>query len=253
MFRRNGCSHDEESLWEYAAGASPREAANAMEKRLRECAACREALEAYLALAHGVASLREAEPPASQANWEALRVRLEASPRVSASPMRVFSFKSLGLCGAAFASVCAIALYLRPQTAVGPPNDYLQVAALPVKPNVPPAKDAATAKPPQKPVKGASAAPKAKPKEEIKLDSAFDRREYKRRDAKKSAPMLAKREPATGFMRDVGEADTHTIKFALDAEAPIERVAPRFVMGGVPTGGYSVAPASYEEKELKPW
>ncbi len=255
MFRKNRCISIESLLWECAAQTLTVEQRRKVEAHIAQCSACREELETCRRITATVTNLREAAPPPSQASWQELRQQIAALPNATRPAKRAPSISMMALFGATLAGACAVLLYLRPQPAsTYSPN--LQVAGLPVKVGVTSHKeDAPPKKPTPQPMKTGKPAPKkrAKDGDEYRVYSAFDKQEFKRSNRKKSEPMIAQNDKPQTDVARIDSNSEHTLKFALDAEVPLEPTSRRFVMGSVPAGGYSVVPASYENKELKAW
>lgn len=254
MFSKNSCSRIESLLWGYSARTLTAEERETVEAHLTQCAECKATLAEYVAITGAVANLRETTLPASQTNWLELRERIAAFPEPISSAKPRFSVARLTLFGATLAGACAVFLVLRSQSPPDAPSVKVEVAGLPAQLSPVRSGERSPVKSPEK--APAKTAPKSKPKsdEGIRVYSAFDRREVKSSRHKKSEPMIARSKPLQSDFARVDGNSEHSLKFGLDAEVPVERTERRFVMGSVPANdGYSVVPASYEEKEMKAW
>lgn len=252
MFRNRRCYYIESLLWGYAANTLNATERAEAEAHLANCDGCRQALQTYRQIAPAVAEARETAPPRSQANWEELRQRIEATnsaPNANARRPRAGRF---ALLGATLAGACAILLAMRPHNApeVAPIN--LQMAALPASASANVSVTAGVVKKPA-PSSGKTVKPAPGEAEGYRVYPAFEKQEIKRSSHKKSAPMVANYAPAGRVVARNQPDKEHTLKFALDAEVPLERDSSAYVMGSVPSSGYSVVPASYQDKELRAW
>jgi len=213
-------------------------------------------MEAYQQITPSVTALREASPPPSQASWQHLVQQIEALPNVAPPAKNAKRIYTFGLFSA-LAGACAVILYMRPQTVTTtiarPPIPNLEMARIPITRGEQTHKPERVTKPTLSLTKGTPKPSKGRAKEQYGVRSAFEKKQTKHRDNKRSEPMIVRAEPPSTSLAQLNSKREHSLKFALDAEVPIEQTPRSFVMGSVPAGGYSVVPAAYEEKELKAW
>lgn len=256
MFLKNRCFQIESLLWSYTTQRLTAEQNKKVQKHLARCPACTKAMEAYQQITPSVTALREASPPPSQANWQHLVQQIEALPNVASPAKNAKRIYTFGLFST-LAGAYAVMLYMRPQTVTTtiarPPIPNLEMAVIPTVGGEKTGKQAIGIKPTLSPTKSPSIPSKERAKEQYGVRSAFEKMETKHRDNKRSEPMIVRTEPPSTSLAQLNSKREHSLKFALDAEVPIEQTPRSFVMGSVPAGGYSIVPASYEEKELKAW